>query len=119
MTSDLAALNLDDDTWQHYNTIEPYTFENKWLIPGLRGDFYMRNVGDVLQSYGTFTFKGSPTHRAWGVKTELHCSHHAIYTNGEWSAVIEGCPQLSPIYDSHESITGFILETPEGTFRFE
>lgn len=103
----LRTLSLAEG-WEHYKTVEPYIFEGRWTIPNLRGDFYKKEIGGVVYSYGTFSMRGVPTHRAWGVQAEPHCSYHALYVDGAWGAPIEGCPDLTPIYVG-DTITDFTV----------
>ena len=55
---DLQQIDLNDSQWNHYKTVEPFNFEDKWVIPSLRGDFFRRELADGTElSFGHFTFK--------------------------------------------------------------
>jgi len=115
MSVDLRTLPLETTTWKQFRVDEPYVLEKKWPVPGLRGEFYEKEIDGVAYSYGTYFFKNTPTHRAWGIKSEPHCSFHAFYNNGAWSEPIEGCPNVMPVHNDAGVVVGYALTTGSST----
>lgn len=105
----LRNLSLDFSTWEHYKT----NHQRSVLgipIDGLVQHCYQLEKDGILLSAGVFDFNGKKTHVAWGIKSDPHCSYHALaLPDGSWGVTVEGCPEYQVLH--HEgTIAGFSVD---------
>ncbi|HVM59182.1 MAG TPA: MauE/DoxX family redox-associated membrane protein [Candidatus Paceibacterota bacterium] len=109
MSASLRDISLDFSTWTPYKVVDPFRMLGT-PIDGLKQHCYQIEKDGVLLSAGVFEFKEKKTHVAWGIKSDPHCSFHALaLPDGSWGAVIEGCPEYQVL--RHErTIAGFSVD---------
>jgi hypothetical protein len=122
MPSQLRDLSLDFSQWTLYKVVEPFRMLGV-PIEGLRQHCYQIEHEGVLLSAGAFELGHKKTHVAWGIKSEPHCSYHALaLPDGSWGATIEGCPEYRVLRREGSivgfSVDGIIVTTGEDTREF-
>lgn len=69
-------------------------------VPGLRGDFLRRDLGDRIATVGLYTYYGRNLFLAWGYVGESHCRYTATSdADGNWEPEREGCPDVQILTD--------------------
>ncbi len=71
----------------------------------------MKNAGRA----GNFFVDQTEIYRAWGIKSEPHCSYHSVTT--EPNTVYEGCPQVK-IETNPTGVQSILVTTPLKTYRY-
>ncbi len=104
----LSSLGMQDAIWKLYRTDDPYLYEKRIEIPYMRRFCYETIHDGRTVTLGLYKYNGTEIFKAWGYKDEEHCSYHAIKIKGEWSEVIEGCPQFKLVIKD-EAVIGFTL----------
>lgn len=102
MKVDSKTTGLTLDGWQHVLTKDPRPIDDK-VIVGVKSLVYEQDIGGVIWSMGQFFFGEQELFRAWGVKTDEHCSFHTIVSEDNF--VHSGCPQ----YTLEETKEGYVL----------
>jgi hypothetical protein len=109
MSPHLRNLSLDFSQWTLYKVVEPFRMLGV-PIRGLRQRCYQIEHEGVLLSAGAFELGSKRTHAAWGIKSEPHCSYHALaLPDGSWGATLEGCPEYR-VLRSRGTIVGFSVD---------
>jgi hypothetical protein len=94
----LKNLPLDFEHWEQYADTEPFLIEKKFPVPGLRQVCYQKETPSGVVSAGAFTLHGRPTHIAWGLKAETHCSFHKVFrADGTWGEPVAGCADTAAL----------------------
>lgn len=105
----LREISLDFSTWSLYKTVTPFRILGA-PVKGLVQECYQRELNGEVVSAGVFTFQGKRTHVAWGVKSDPHCSYHALAASGEgWGVVVDGCPEYR-VLRLEERLAGFSVD---------
>jgi hypothetical protein len=108
MNEHLRDILLNFSQWELYGTVEPFKIEGT-PIPGLKQYCYQTEINGEVISAGVFEYNGKRTHVAWGVKSDPHCSFHALAeTGGNWSVVKKDCPEYELLKDG-DTVFGFMV----------
>ncbi|HVM73781.1 MAG TPA: MauE/DoxX family redox-associated membrane protein [Candidatus Paceibacterota bacterium] len=109
MSADLRDISLNLSEWTLYKTVDPFRVLGVPMT-NLKQLCYQTEFNGEVISAGVFEYKDRKTHIAWGVKSEPHCSFHALaLPNGSWGATVTGCPEYQVL--RHESmIAGFSVD---------
>jgi hypothetical protein len=109
MSPQLRDLSLDFSRWTLYKVVEPFRILGV-PIEGLRQRCYQIDHKGVLLSAGAFDLGNKKTHVAWGIKSQPHCSYHALaLPDGSWGGITEGCPEYR-VLCREGSIVGFSVD---------
>jgi hypothetical protein len=109
MSLQLRDLSLDFSQWTLYEVVEPFRILG---IPmdGLRQRCYQIEHKGVLVSAGAFDLGNRNTHVAWGIKSQPHCSYHALaLPDGSWGGIVEGCPEYR-VVRRDGGVVGFCVD---------
>jgi hypothetical protein len=69
-------------------------------VPGLRGEFFRREVGDRVATVGLYRYAGSEFFQAWGYAGEPRSRFSILRAaDGEWESAQPGCPQVLVVRD--------------------
>lgn len=107
--STLSSLGMQEEVWNLYRTDDPYIHEKKHKIPHMVRLCFETIYNKKTVTLGVFRYNSVEVLKAWGYKDVEHCSYHAIKLNGEWSEVIEGCPDFTTIQDEQGGVIGFTI----------
>lgn len=109
MQQRLRELTLDFSDWTLYKVVHPFRVLGT-PINGLKQHCYQIEKDGVVLSAGVFEFNEKKTHVAWGIKSDPHCSYHALaLPDGSWGVTVEGCPEYQVL--NHEgTIAGFSVD---------
>jgi len=109
MNTHLRTIPLDLSGWTLYKTVEPFRVLGV-PIEGLRQECYQTELNGEVLSAGVFEYTDKKTHIAWGIKSDPHCSFHALaLSDGGWGAAVEGCPEYQLLH-SENQISGFSVD---------
>ena len=110
MEESLRAVPLDLSRWSLYKIVEPFRVLGV-PIRNLKQQCYQLEWHGKLLSAGEFIYQGARTHIAWGIKSDPHCSYHALaLPDGSWGPVIDGCPEYR-IEKFEDQVLGFTVDT--------
>ena len=92
----------DFSLWGKYKSKRKVFIEGVGFAPGVRADFFQKEVGGRVLSAGGFKDdKNKILYTAWGFKDEPHCSFTAVMGDrGKWLAPMLGCPQVRTLVTS-------------------
>lgn len=109
MSEHLRDISLDLSVWTHYKVVEPFHVLGV-PMSGLKQLCYERELHGEIISAGVFEYDKKKTHIAWGIKSEPHCSFHALALPGEgWGKPIIGCPEYH-VLQNKNVISGFMVD---------
>ena len=108
MSQDLRDISLDFTKWDLFKTVEPFCVLGI-PIAGLRQQCYQTTFNGTVISAGVFDLKGTQTHVAWGLKSNPHCSFHALIHEAGLGNTEVGCPEYKVLY-CEGAISGFSVD---------
>jgi hypothetical protein len=74
---------------------------------------YQSECDGKVISAGVFEYDGKRTHIAWGIKSDPHCSFHALaLQDGTWGAAVAGCPEYQ-LLRSDGIVVGFSVDSSQ------
>ena len=69
-------------------------------VPGLRGEFLRRDLGERIATVGLYSYYGQGVFMAWGYVGEAHCRYTSMYdAAGDWEPAQPGCPEVRVLDD--------------------
>ena len=88
-------------------------------VPGLRAEFFRRDLGDRVATVGRYRFVGREIFQSWGYAGEPACRFSALRgTNEEWEDARPGCPEVRALSDG-DRVLGLALRSARGTWVVE
>jgi hypothetical protein len=98
-----------------YKVIDDIDLEGV-TVPGLRGEFLRRELGERTATVGRYTYGGQELFRAWGYVGEEHCRYFAVRgADGALEPPQAGCPRVRVIKDS-TGVAGLALRSSTGSW---
>jgi hypothetical protein len=104
----LENIPLDFSQWRLYKTVEPFVMLGT-NVRGLTQRCYEREFDGQLISAGVFEANGKKTHVAWGIKSDAHCSYHALAQADGWGTTVVGCPEYT-LLRHNGNLKGFAID---------
>ena len=87
------------------------------VVPGLRGEFLRRPIGDQVATVGRYSYAGRELFMAWGYVGEEHCRYFSVRgVDGAWEPPQAGCPRVRVLRDGSQSIAGLAMYSVTGAW---
>jgi hypothetical protein len=107
------AVQLPDLSRYRLHRVEPVAEFEGTAVPGLRAEFFRREIDGRTASAGRYRYEGRELLLAWGYVGEEHCRYAWVHRDGEWEPAGPGCPTVRVLRDE-DRVTGFQVRDRHG-----
>jgi hypothetical protein len=100
-------------SYRPYRIVDDVVFDGT-PVPGLRAEYFRRDLGDRVATVGLYRYVGRELFQAWGYSGEPSCRFSSLHDDdGDWEPAQTGGPQVRVLRDGR-LVLGLAIRSVRG-----